>query len=183
MPTDTALGPLLIAHARHAIAQGLGLDSEVPPDAPALHEQGAVFVTLTQDDRLRGCIGSLVAYRPLGEDVRANAFAAAFRDPRFAPLTAHEWAGTDLEVSLIGPTEWRVCASEAEAIAWLRPGVDGVILEHAGLRATFLPQVWSSLPTSALFLYELRRKAGMRGDRWPADMRVGRYQVEKYHGA
>lgn len=178
MPTD--LGPVLLGQARAAIAKALGIATAAAPEAPALHEPGAVFVTLTKNGGLRGCIGSLEPHRALGDDVRANAIAAAFRDPRFPPLGDDEWPELDVEVSLIGDTEWRTCATEADAIAWLRPHQDGVILEHGGCRATFLPQVWDALPDATRFLAELRRKAGMRADRWPESMRVGRYPVEKY---
>ncbi|QSI75088.1 MULTISPECIES: AmmeMemoRadiSam system protein A [Niveibacterium] len=179
----TENGSLLVAHARHAIASRLGLDFPEPDDAPALHKPGAAFVTLTHFGRLRGCIGSLTPQRALGEDIAANAAAAAFHDPRFPPVAPNEWGDLQVEVSVLGPTEWRVCATEADAIAWIRPGVDGVILEYGAHRATFLPQVWESLSEPSQFLTELRRKAGMRLEHWPDTMHVGRYQVEKFHDA
>lgn len=177
MPTEP--GASLLAIARHAIAQRLGVESPAP-DASAFQKPGAAFVTLTRAGRLRGCIGSLNATRSLADDVKANALAAAFKDPRFPPLGALEWPEVKIEVSVLGASEWRTCPSLADAIAWLRPHRDGVILEDGGHRATFLPQVWESLPDPVEFLTELRRKAGMRADAWPETMRVGRYPVEKY---
>ena len=66
---------------------------------------GATFVTLTQRGQLRGCIGSLEAWRPLLADVQENACNAAFRDPRFEPLRADELPVTRVEVSLLTPAE------------------------------------------------------------------------------
>jgi len=82
-------GSTLLRIARGAIeSKLLGASSAV--DAPWLRQNGATFITLTRDGELRGCIGSLQAARPLGDDVAENALGAAFRDPRFPPVTAAE---------------------------------------------------------------------------------------------
>ncbi len=179
MPTET-LGQRLLALARNAIESHLRGVPEADADDPALAGPGAVFVTLLQDGALRGCIGSLEAWRPLAEDVRENARAAAFRDPRFAPLAADELPRTRVEVSLLTPAEPIACRDEADALRQLRPGVDGVVLECAGRRATFLPQVWEQLPEPVRFLGQLKRKAGLPGDFWSDDVRLSRYRVEKW---
>lgn len=177
---STELGDALLACAREAIASRLSIAVAAAPAHDALDQPGACFVTLTLKGRLRGCIGSLEARRSVREDVHANAQAAAFRDPRFAPLTAAEWPHLALEVSVLGPAQYRLCPSEASAVAWLRPGTDGVILAHGAHHATFLPQVWSQLPDPHEFLHELRRKAGLPTQIWLTDMQVGRYAVEKF---
>ena len=90
MNTETKVcdGRELLALARAAIARRFGVDQPAPPITDTLRQPGATFVTLTQNGQLRGCIGSLEAWRPLAEDVCENAVNAAFRDPRFAPLDA-----------------------------------------------------------------------------------------------
>lgn len=183
---DAALGQALVGAARGAIARALALP-EGPgarADHPAFDAPGATFVTL-HDARgdLRGCIGRLEAVRPLGEDVRANARAAAFDDPRFAPLRAHEWAGLQVEVSLLDPARALPVRDEAQALAALRPGIDGVVLEWRRARATFLPQVWSQLPEPREFLAALKRKAGLAADFWAADLRLARYAVRRWSDA
>jgi len=131
-------------------------------------------------EQLRGCIGSLQALRPLGADVAENARGAAFRDPRFPALTAHEWPECRVEVSLLSAPKPVRFADEDDLLAQLRPGEDGVILEADGRRGTFLPQVWESLPEPRAFLRELARKAGVPADARLARCRVSRYRVVKW---
>jgi AmmeMemoRadiSam system protein A len=155
------------------------------PAAGALHaawlrEPGASFVTLRLDRELRGCIGTIDAHRPLGDDVARNARAAAYRDPRFPPVTAAELPRLEVEVSLLTPREPLSVESEAEALSRLRPGVDGIALEFNGASATFLPQVWESLPEPDAFLDALRRKAGLPARFWHPELRLTRYTVEKF---
>jgi AmmeMemoRadiSam system protein A len=177
---DDVLGRALLIRARNAIAAELGAPTVSEPDDPALRQPGATFVTLTQAGHLRGCIGSLEANRPLDLDVRANARAAAFGDPRFAPLRPSELQRTRVEVSLLSPASPIVFADERDAVAQLRPDVDGVILEWDGKRGTFLPQVWENLREPHLFLNLLKQKAGLPADFWAPDVRLYRYEVQKW---
>jgi hypothetical protein len=172
-------GATLLAIARSAIAAPSPPASQAWSE-PWLAAPGASFVTLKEEGELRGCIGSLEPRRSLGDDVAYNAFAAAYRDPRFPPVDAAERARLAVEVSLLSPPASFPVASEAEAIAQLRPGVDGLVLEYGGLGATFLPQVWESLPEPLEFLMHLRRKAGLPARFWHADMKLSRYTVEKF---
>ncbi len=177
--SERTLGATLLAIARSAIEEALGGRTAGAPAAPegALAQPGATFVTLRKDGELRGCIGSLEPRRPLAADVRANARAAAFHDPRFPPLTRDELAAIEVEVSLLGPSSLLACADEAELLAQLMPGVDGLVLEHPAGRATFLPQVWEVLPQPRDFLAALKRKAGLPGDYWSPKLAFRRYGV------
>lgn len=174
------IGAPLLALARGAIAHALGVADKPGIDASHLAQVGATFVTLRHDGELRGCIGTVTAWRPLAEDVRANALAAAFRDPRFAPLDRAELALISIEVSLLNAGEPLPALAEEVLAAALRPGIDGVVLECAGRRATFLPQVWEQLPAPHDFLRALKRKAGLAEDFWNGDVRVSRYTVDKF---
>ncbi len=180
-------GPALLARARNAIAAELGLAAQPESSHPALAAPGATFVTLTQNGALRGCIGSLQAHRPLEQDVRANAVAAAFRDPRFAPLTAEELPRTRVEVSLLTAPQPMAFADEADALRQLRPDVDGIIFsagEGGKLRrSTFLPQVWEQLPEPRQFMAHLKQKAGLPADYWGPEVRLERYEVKKWKEA
>lgn len=178
--TNSGIGPALLARARAAIACELGYTSTTVPDLPALSEPGATFVTLTRDGRLRGCIGTLEAARSLRDDVDRNAIGAAFRDPRFPPVSRDEFADLRIEVSLLTEPELMTFRDESDALAQLRPGLDGVILSSGGRQATFLPQVWESLPDPRDFMTQLKRKAGLRDDFWSADVTLARYQVRKF---
>ena len=143
--------------------------------APWLRQSGATFVTLTRDGELRGCIGSLQASRPLGDDVAENAVGAAFRDPRFTAMTAEEWPSVRVEVSLLSTPKPMRFADEADLLAQIRPDEDGLILECDGRRATFLPQVWETIPDKRQFLAHLLHKAGL-----PQGTRLGRCKVWRY---
>lgn len=174
-------GTTLLQLARGAIAHRLQRSAS-PVDAQAnwLDEQRATFVTLKLDGALRGCIGSLEATRPLREDVRDNARAAAFRDPRFPPLTSDEFERVQIEVSVLTAPQPMNFADRSDALAQLRPGIDGVILASRGRRATFLPQVWEQLPDTEQFVRALQRKAGLAEGSWDRDTHLARYQVQAF---
>ncbi len=159
--TDPDLGRALLTIARSAIGAELGLRPIANASHAALAQPAATFVTLKLADELRGCIGSLKPLRPLGVDVRENAIAAAFRDPRFPSLAVVEYEAVAVEVSLLSADERLNVRDEADLLARLRPNVDGLVLEYGHHRATFLPQVWESLPEPRDFLVALKRKAGL----------------------
>ena len=170
----------LISIAREAIARRERPEPRASWADPWLGEPGASFVTLRLEGELRGCIGSIEPHRALGDDVAHNAFAAAYRDPRFAPVDDDERARLAVEVSVLGARVPMAAATEAEALAQMRPGVDGIYLQFNSLSATFLPQVWESIPDPLDFLCELRRKAGLPARFWHDAVRLSRYTVVKY---
>lgn len=177
---DAEKGATLLELARSEIASKLWEGAAKSFSAAWLQEPGASFVTLTRHGELRGCIGSLEAHRPLELDVRENAVAAAFRDPRFNPLARGEFDDIRVEVSLLSPSEPLEAADEAAAVAALRPHVDGVVFEYGHHRSTFLPQVWEQLPDPDTFLAYLKRKAGLPMDFWADQVRLSRYTVTKW---
>jgi AmmeMemoRadiSam system protein B/AmmeMemoRadiSam system protein A len=147
---------------------------------PGLSRRLASFVTLNRGGQLRGCIGSLVAHRSLLEDVAHNAVAAAFRDSRFKPLRASEYPEVELHISVLSRPAPLAVNSRQELASRLRPGVDGLVLEERGHRATYLPSVWSQLPDPDQFVGELRRKAGLPREGWSNETRVSIYQTEEF---
>ncbi len=149
------------------------------PDA--LTRPGACFVTLTIDGDLRGCIGSIEPRQPLVLDVQENALGAAFRDPRFPPLSRRELARIHIEISVLTVPEPLAYSDADDLLRRLRPEVDGVIIERGWRRATFLPQVWEKLPGRHDFMAQLCMKAGLPPDdyRRPG-LQVLTYQVEMF---
>ena len=178
VPTDA--GTTLLPLARAAIATALGRNTMVDESAAWLQQPGACFVTLTQTGQLRGCIGSLEARRTLLADTKANAVAAALHDPRFVPLSPQDLDNIQVEVSVLSPMQALDFSNEADALAQLRPGVDGLVFACDGRRSTFLPQVWEQLPDRAVFLAHLKRKAGLPTDFWSHEVRLQRYTVSKW---
>lgn len=174
-------GTTLLALARAAIAGEFGVQQPAKDSAGWLDQPGATFVTLTQEGTLRGCIGSLEAWRPLRIDVRSNAKSAAFHDPRFRPLARAELSRTSIEVSLLSPMQPIEFTSHSDVLAQLRPTIDGVVLEYGAHRSTFLPQVWDQLPDPSDFMAALKRKAGLPMSFWHDDIRLQRYHVTVWH--
>jgi uncharacterized protein len=171
----------LLQLARAAIRHGLEHGGRMTVDPQEYDEQlqrnGACFVTLTEQGDLRGCIGSLQAYRSLVTDVAEHAHAAAFNDPRFPPLSAEEFEKIDISISVLGEPEEMQVVDEEDLCRQLEPGVDGVILECGSLRGTFLPSVWESLPDCREFVRHLKIKAGLPPDFWSDDVRLSRYST------
>lgn len=174
-------GSILLPIARNVISEALGKQM-IPVDEtmPWLHDKGASFVTLTMHQQLRGCIGTLQAHRPLLLDVKANAYAAAFRDPRFSPLTIAEFDATEIEISLLSPQQPIAFNSEAEALSQLRPQIDGIVFQYGHYRSTFLPQVWEQLADPKTFMGHLKHKAGLHPAFWHDDVQLYRYTVTKF---
>lgn len=176
----TALRALARASIRHGLQQGRALAVDARTLSPALQATGASFVTLEIAGEMRGCIGTLEARRPLAEDVAANAFAAAFRDSRFPPLSAHEESRLDIHVSVLSAPEPMAVRDEADLLRQLRPGIDGLVLEDGARRGTFLPSVWEQLPDPRDFLAHLKRKAGLPPGHWSPTLRVSRYTCQVF---
>jgi len=174
-----AHGPLLLDLARSSILNGLNegspLHVNVTDYPPELAETGACFVTLKLDGKLRGCIGSPEARRSLIMDVAENAHSAAFQDPRFPPLTADEYGNIELSISVLSPSTPMTFTDQADLLAQLRPGVDGLIIEDGRKRALFLPSVWRQLPDKETFLGHLKIKAGMDADYFSPAFRAWRF--------
>jgi|SRR5215211_3363018 len=178
---------LLLRLAREALERGVRDDALPPLDVASLpapfREEGSSFVTLTSRGQLRGCIGSLEAYLPLAEDVRAHAIAAALKDPRFPPVREEELSGIQIEVSrLTRPVPLEYTDAD-DLLSKLRPHIDGVILCDTSFhRATFLPQVWEKIPDAREFLNNLCYKMGLEPDLWRRQhFEVLTYQVEEFH--
>ena len=176
-PADAAR---LFVIARRSLEHGLFAGSPALPDPAeeslALRAPGASFVTLrSRGAQLRGCVGTIEPVRTLAADVAENAFRAGFRDPRFAPLRAHEIHSLRLHISVLGPLERLEVGSEEELVAALRPGEDGLVLRFRELRGTFLPDVWETLAEPRAWLSALKRKTGLPADFWSEEVVVQRY--------
>ena len=171
------------ASIEHGLATGRPLAVDVKEYAGEIAAKGACFVTLKRDGKLRGCIGSSGARRPLVTDAAENAFAAAFRDRRFQPLKRDDLQGLDLSVSVLSAAVPMKFADQADFMAQLRPKVDGLIIEDGGKRALFLPSVWESLPKPGTFLAHLKMKAGMKPEHWSKNFKAWRFIAEEIYAA
>lgn len=159
----------LLRLARHEITAMLkGAANLQRPDtlSPAVFENRGCFVTLHQNQELRGCIGTIEPERALIDNVSKNAANAAFHDPRFSPLALDELGAIDIEISVLTPPVALTFNDGEDLKRQLKTGIHGVILSRDWRRSTFLPQVWEQLPEKEMFLRQLCLKGGMSGDCW-----------------
>ena len=162
------------------LSDGKALAIDLTKLDEAMQHKRATFVTLQKNGELRGCIGMLEPVRPLAEDVTHNAFAAAFSDPRFPPLSEDELEQLDIHISILGKPEKMFFDSEKDLVTQLRPNIDGLIMEEGNRRGTFLPSVWESLHQPDEFLKHLKLKSGLPGYYWSDNIQIQRYTVEEF---
>ncbi|UCF84897.1 MAG: AmmeMemoRadiSam system protein A [Desulfobacteraceae bacterium] len=178
-------GKYLLDVARRTIEQRL-FDRKGPKksdaELPAIcNEYRGTFVTLTIQGGLRGCIGHITPQETVLEGIKVNAINAAFRDPRFRPLSSNEWKNVQIEISILTDPKPLSYADPSDLLKKLRPDVDGVIIKKGYHQSTFLPQVWEQLPKKEEFLTHLCVKAGLDGDEWKkGDLEVSTYQVQAF---
>ena len=180
----------LLKIARQSIEYGCEHGARLQADhllyyPASLTNIGCCFVTLTAPQakgayELRGCIGSLTASQPLLKDVVEHAYAAAFQDSRFPPVTTSEVAHLHIEISVLSPQQPLQFRNEAELLKQLQPHKDGLAIEYDGRRATFLPSVWAQLSEPAEFLGKLKQKAGFADDFWSSELRAYRYSCQSF---
>ena len=177
----------LLDLAEAAIEHGVQTDALIDLEAHEVEgpwaRRQATFVTVYLDEALNGCIGSIEPVRPLAEDIVHNAFQAAFRDPRFEPISRSDLAALECQISVLSPLELLVAADERALCAAVEPGVHGVLLECRGQRGTLLPSVWEKCADPALFVRHVKRKAGLPADFWAEDLRAYVYTVEQFDRA
>lgn len=171
---------LLLNLARQAIRAGLSKEKLELPEgddlSPILKDEGAAFVTLHLKGRLRGCIGNILPEEELYLNVVHNAVNAAFRDPRFRPLSEEEYEKIDIEISVLTRPRRIPSLDEFEI------GRHGIILSKRGRRAVFLPQVapeqgWDVETT----MTHLSLKAGLGADDWKRDATYEVFEAVVFH--
>ena len=178
-------GRCLLSVARQTIHQRLfsseNQDLAKSQASPKFSEKRGTFVTLTIDGGLRGCIGHITPQESLLEGIKVNAINAAFRDPRFRPLSKKEWERVKIEISILTAPKALTYSNTEDLLDKLRPGIDGVIIKKGFHQATFLPQVWEQLPNKKEFLTHLCMKAGLEKDAWKQEkLEVSTYQVQAF---
>ncbi len=173
---------VLLTLARDSITEVLEakkiIDTELLiQEHPLLSEKIATFITLTINNELRGCIGSLKPNNKLIDDIIANAKSAAFEDPRFPPITTSQYLRCTIEISILTPAQKIEYSSIEDLREQINIGTDGVILSHDGQSATFLPQVWSELPQFDDFFAALCNKASLSSPCFYVHPEIFTYQV------
>ena len=133
-----------------------------PKDIPKwAKERRGVFVTITENGKLRGCIGFILPIYPLWKGTILAAREAAYNDPRFQPLNKNEIDKIKMEVSIL--TEPKKLNGDPEDFPnKIKIGRDGLIISNGQFSGVLLPQVAVELNLSpAEFLDETCVKAGL----------------------
>jgi AmmeMemoRadiSam system protein A len=176
----------LLASARHALAEALGVPAPPVGPAPAdprLDEPMRLFVSWHDGPQLVGCIGTLEAHAPLRDAVRHYAVEAGLHDPRTPTPAPGDLPRLRCEISVLTSPEPMAEQGLPEITAALVPGHDGLVLRDGERRAVFLPVVWESLPEPAAFVAALCRKARIDVDRRGALVRGERFHAERFEEA
>lgn len=169
----------ILSLVRSAIAQHWQPSLPLPEvDLGSAHR--GCFITLHLDGQLRGCIGCIEPEQALPEQLVKFAKSAAFKDPRFAPLTESELPKVNIGVSLLSELHPVEASSKQSLLNQLRPNIDGVLIKEGRHRSTFLPSVWRTLPDKEAFISALLKKGGWQGPQWPHNMQAWRYQTHSF---
>lgn len=168
---------LLLELARKSIKKEEINVDDIPE---SLKEKKAVFVTLTIDNQLRGCIGHIFASAPLYQAVIDCAHSSAYSDPRFPPVSEEEINKLKIEISILTNPEKLEYKDKDDLLNKLTHE-HGVIIKKGMHSSTFLPSVWEQLPKKEDFLGHLCMKAGLAADEWESgSLEVETYKVEKF---
>lgn len=151
----------------------LDVDERIYPQV--FYELGACFVTLAVDSKLRGCMGSIFAHKPLINDLAQNAYKSAFADTRFSALTEEEFQRLKIAISILTQPEQIEFSNEEELIEKIEAYKDGLIIQDGNYSAVYLPSVWVQLPDKKEFLESLKQKAGLPPEHFSKTFKAYRF--------
>lgn len=174
----------LLAIARRSIRQGFytrePLEVDLTSLSDALLEQTGSFVTLTQKNQLRGCVGTVIGSHPLAQSVANSAYSSAYEDLRFPPLSDSEFDALRIEVSVLSKLDWIEARSQDELVSQLRPFEDGLVIKDEEHIGTFLPKVWRQIDDPLTFVLHLKTKANMSADYWSDSIECYRFTANSF---
>jgi len=156
--------------------------SDIDLSEPEFQKEGACFVTLKKNDELRGCIGTIIPHRPLGEDIRMNGRYAAFEDPRFPPVTLDEIENNDFHIgiTILSPMQSKEFKDAEELLTFLDKERCGLVIKFGYRQATFLPSVREELSDPQEFVTHLLRKAEIESHEFSKFFKEFEFQI--YYG-
>jgi len=175
---------ILLEVVKSAIKSNLGIEKliskyELVKTYPEFVLPIATFVTINKKNKLRGCIGSLVAHQELYNDLVINARKAAFNDPRFKPLEEKELEEIEIEISILTPMEKVEYSSIEDLKTKITPKIDGVFLMYNNRQSTYLPTVWEQIPDFETFFSSLIEKGQLEKNCLTKGAEVFKYQTNK----
>lgn len=169
-----------VASVQHAIhkAKVATPSPQLLSDLPLLRSKRAAFVTLNQNNKLRGCMGYTFPTTTLGQAIAESAFNASLKDARFNPVTTNEFDALTISLSILDYPQRVVTRSATDLVKQLIPHVDGVIIKYQNRQSLFLPQVWNTIPNPTEFLSQLCLKQGSPTLCWQeAEAKIYRFET------
>ncbi len=163
----------LVRLAREAVESYVRDGTVIAPETstPEMKEQAGVFVSLHENDELRGCIGTFAPTRDnVAEEVVANAISAATHDPRFPPVAPEELSQLEYKVDILSRPEPVEDGSMLDSTRY------GVIVECGRRRGLLLPDL-VGVESVRQQIEICRMKAGIGPDE---PVRLYRFEVKRY---
>lgn len=134
--------------------------------------RAGVFVSLKEEGRLRGCIGTITPVRRnVAEEIIENGISAAARDPRFHAVEPEELDRLEYSVDVLGETEEIDSPEELDVKRY------GVVVSRGYRRGLLLPDL-EGVDTVEEQIEIARRKAGIPED--AEDIRLERFEVVRH---
>ena len=150
-----------------------GKKLEIPEDLPEemLNRKAGTFVSIHENDRLRGCIGTIVATKKnVAQEIISNAISACSRDPRFNPIKVEELPYLEISVDVLGDAEYIDSPEELDVKRY------GVIVSQRGRVGLLLPDL-EGVDTVEEQIEIAARKGGIDLDE---DYQLQRFEVIRH---
>jgi len=176
-------GKFLLKIAREAVEKFVNNER---PEKPArypktLDEKKGIFCTITENGKLRGCIGLPYPIKPL-IDALIDSAQSACEDPRFESLREDELNKIKIEISVLTEPELIKVEKPEKYLEEIIIGKDGLIIQHGPCSGLLLPQVASEYNWSVEeFLDNLCLKAGLLTEEWKnPEARIYKFQAQLF---
>jgi len=173
-------GQVLVKMARNAVTEYLQNNTRINNKEFNLrfNVDSGIFVTITKENSLRGCIGYPLPIKKLSNAVVDSAIAAATEDPRFPPINPNELDNLIFEVTVLTPPIEINVEKYEDYFSVIKVGRDGLIVENKQYSGLLLPQVPKEYGWNIEeFLAHTSEKAGLEKNAWKdQNTKVSRFE-------
>ena len=173
-------GEVLVKMARNSVTEYLQNNTRINNEEfnSRFNIDSGIFVTITKENSLRGCIGYPLPIKKLSNAVIDSAIAAATEDPRFSPINPNELNNLIFEITVLTPPIEINVEKYEDYLSIIKVGRDGLIVENKQFSGLLLPQVPKEYGWNIEeFLAHTSEKAGLEKNAWKdQDTKVSRFE-------